>query len=791
MSNKILVLDIEGCDTALASSPRGVAQWASAVQSCLLGGEVPPGMALSVDPASGTSDAGGLSLRTTDISALMADIATVPLTALSADVGSADTSIDLDSVSGLPSSGKVWVGKECISYLTIIGSTLTSCTRGSLGTYAQPHYSSDLVYEANPAIMGRRVELSWQEGRLPATGTAWTRWVGFLDGISWDNGAYSLHIISTSKLATDQKALSADFSRGKVTFDFPGSGDLYLDHDGDTPWSVYSSTRGYAHIIVGEEVIRIEQVIRPATSKTINSFSSPHRAFVSFVDGFREGQAVDITDNGGALKVEAATIIQIFDGTSGTSYIDLAGTSGYSWASGDKIVTSYTSLIPQARLSRGEFDSFEGEHEQGADAREARVLEGELIEQVLLPLLCSVDGTGTHGPAGGAYDILPPGWGAGIDESFIDLPGLLAVAQAGRSGHRRYVWTEAVQLTDLLAWASQTCNAAFFWTEAGKLTAKIREDLYPGTSTDHAIDSSTHKSSTVPGATVRMEKLYNVAEVRADRDPVSGESMHTLFVELDESSQRYGKRTIKVEDPGVLSGPSETALAISLQGWLRWRALPYPEVSVPVRLEAGRDHRPGDLVGMIMPHLPNMEGGKGLLGVWEILDVQPADAQGQVELRLLYRGQTPRTAHVAPSGIVDSFEAERNIIILDPRADTNLAPASAYGGSIPAHDSDGTEDVHWFRAGDRVTIWDKSSFGSTVQKHNATVLGVDPVGLSLTLDSLPGWLSAGDIVRLRDATNFAGASTQSERFEILLVAADSTAVPPVWAALQNPMVWGS
>jgi hypothetical protein len=71
----------------------------------------------------------------------------------SASVGATDTTIPLDSVQGLPSTGFIKLDNETIGYGYISGNTLYNCFRGQNGTTAASHGSGTLVYQQNlPAV---------------------------------------------------------------------------------------------------------------------------------------------------------------------------------------------------------------------------------------------------------------------------------------------------------------------------------------------------------------------------------------------------------------------------------------------------------------------------------------------------------------------------------------------------------------------------------------------------------------------------------------------------------------
>lgn len=794
MSDRILMMDIAGCDVALSSSSSGVAQWASSVLPCLRRGSIPPGMSLSIDPATGTSDAGGLSVQTTDISAIMGDVGVSAATTLDGALSASATSVDLVSASGLPSNGKIWVGQECISYLSIVSNTLTSCTRGALGTYATKHSDGARVYTSNPAILKRRVELSWQDALAPSTSTAWSRWVGFIENIGWSEGYYTINIISAAALAMDAKGLATPFIKGSLAADFPGVlKDLYLNHTDDAyPWTEYDSTRGYIHIRLGDEILKVEQVLYPAATDPVASFTANNRFNCSFPSKFFVGQLVDITDSSGNIQAggQALTIVDIYDDSSGTSYIDVAGdTNGYSYSSGDEIRANYTAVIPHGRIERGAFDTPQQDHGAGAEATEVRVLEGDVISEVLLPLLCSVDGSGTHGPDSGAYDILPAGWGAGLPAAYIDLDALRELQMAGRATQRRYFWTESVQLTDLIAWIAQTTNSSLHWTEQGQISCILRDDLYPGTVLDHSIGTAVLKDKMTPSVEVRTDRLYNAAEVKMDRDPISGESRHTLYVGFDESIERYDRRQLEIRDPGLWRNDAEAQLQMSLLSWLRHRALPYPEVSVPVILQENVTYRPGQLTSITFAHLPNMEGSKGLVDTWEINEVSPSDGQGYIDLRAIYRGALARTGHIAVAGVVASKDSTTQLT-LAAASTTKLAQQSAYGGTLPINGDDGTEDVDWFLEGDKIRIWRASTLGGTATTADYTISSIDYATRAITITgTLPVWLVAGDIVRLQDYATFQGAATEADREDIMIALADSSASPPDIDG-DSAFVWG-
>jgi hypothetical protein len=75
----------------------------------------------------------------------------------------ASTTITVNSVTGLAAAGVVYIGGETVGYSSIVGTTLTGCTRGLHGSTAQTHYGDVTrgapVFLVPPRWIGRRVAL--------------------------------------------------------------------------------------------------------------------------------------------------------------------------------------------------------------------------------------------------------------------------------------------------------------------------------------------------------------------------------------------------------------------------------------------------------------------------------------------------------------------------------------------------------------------------------------------------------------------------------------------------------
>lgn len=73
-------------------------------------------------------------------------------TALDGNLSISATTITVDDTTGFASSGRIYIGRECIAYSGTTSTTFTGCTRGSLLTDAQAHRDNVAVYDFLPTI---------------------------------------------------------------------------------------------------------------------------------------------------------------------------------------------------------------------------------------------------------------------------------------------------------------------------------------------------------------------------------------------------------------------------------------------------------------------------------------------------------------------------------------------------------------------------------------------------------------------------------------------------------------
>lgn len=776
MSRKRLTIEIAGSLTGISNSQRAPKEWVTTWLSVLA--EVPSGPSMSVDIETGNSDNGGLSFRCADLSTLLNDLAVIATTTLDGDLSASATSVDVLDASALSASGRIWVGGECIVYSGKSTNTLTGCTRGALGTDAAPHDDASDVFASNPTIFGRRCVVRWYDDTDTSYTSGWTRFVGIIDGVSWADGFYVLNVLSPAQLVLDQKLFSgAAFVRGKLGAKLSTGSDMEIDADNLATLKAAIDTRGYAHLRVADEIVEIRHLLYPRRTAEIDSYTAPSTLTTDYPEAWRVGQRVDLTDSAGVVKAESATITAITSTTITASGIP----STYSHAAGDLIAANYTGGVRAGRVKRGVFDTLAVDIEAGEDFTELRVMEGDALTDILFPALCSRSGDGSFGLASGAYDILPSGWGLALPSRYFDLGGLLEIARSGRSGWRRYLFSEGVAVADLISWLALSSGSAIFFNEAGQLTAKLWGDLFPLDAGAQTISAGF--ATRPPQITAGTAQIRNRLEVRCDFDPIDDDSTHTIFADVAESIPRYGQRVWTIEDPGLRSDASLSVIQGVLSGILLARSLPYPMVSVPVRLVDGIDWRPGDVVQVSLEHAPNIAGGRGVAGFFRITSVQPNDAQGEIDLSLWYMGSAARLGYIAPSAIVTAVVGTK--VSVQTGATSRFAPQDLADSAV-LHDGAGTDDVDWFAVGDLVEFHDASALGTVA---TAEIVSINYGSNFFDVDVVPGWLAAGDFVRLAPYDDWTAAppSTDEQRRGVFLALAEGT--PPTIDG-EDPYFWG-
>jgi hypothetical protein len=205
-----------------------------------------------------------------------------------------------------------------------------------------------------------------------------------------------------------------------------------------------------------------------------------------------------------------------------------------------------------------------------------------------------------------------------------------------------------------------------------------------------------------------------------------------------------------------------------------------------VLFDESSEYVPGDLASVTIPHLPNMRGGRGLSGeIFEVVSYSPQESNGTAQLTLIKRRNPDGLGHIAPVLIVESVSS--------PVVTVRAASYSKYAHSSnlfvpPGNTSyDGTEDLHWFLESDNVSCWDASTFGSSVTTTQTTITDINYSTREIRLNSLPGWLGPGDLIRLDDwSTIQAGGRAEYREDIFVYLADDSTGLLDT----DDPYRWG-
>jgi len=791
LSSYGVILDIEGCNVALATDPRLEARHAAEVRSGLDPGTVPSGMTIASDPDTGQIDAGGMTLKIKgnipDLFEAQREAAGGVTTRLDGAISKTATSLSVLDASGLPSSGIVWIGREAIGYSGITLNTLTGLARSALSTRAEEHADTRRVFAFNPTMQGRQVWLTWQDTFNPLKSSALTRYVGFIDRMSESSDGLSIQVVSGQAKLRDQAVFAgAAWFKGRLARSLGASKasiKISLDTKDVLPPGENANIYGRGYIRIEDEVIEVGNWFTPLNSSIpilqaeIDGVAVAGRLeFVAAIPGDLEpGDQVDLMDSTKTTVKATVKVISI-DRANGYVFVPAAG---YSFAAGDLLVMNYTAIAPFQQVKRGILGGGEAApHEKGEEITEVRILEGDSIQDILLPCLLSVDGSGAAGPLSGAFDVLPEGWGLGLPEAFVDLDPFLAVVAAGRSQPRYYLCEEDLSLTDLLQWISITHNLAIFWSAAGLLTVNIIEDFYPDSDALYSLSESWRKRGESWTADSSLDRLRNKASIRMDIG-IDGNPRSRLIVEVPDAVDLYGSLELEIGDPGIRSAQTEVFLLQVMLGYLRQRTFESSYITYKARLDPNFAYEPGQLVSLVLPNLINHRGSRDIAAIYQIVRVAPADSSGFVELELLYRDTPANLGLVAPCALISGVAG--SVLTCYPSTTSLFANPAGRSTATPTYDGDGDEDTDYFLSSDLATIWDESSLGGSVQTANVEILSINYATRQITLTGAPpGWVADGDLIRLRPWTAFkAGAGTVDERVGVYLALADSTLSPPL------------
>lgn len=772
MSRRGIVLEIAGCDTAYASHSGAPTSWASTVRNSVI--TVPNGSLISVDFDTFHANTGGTNVAATDVSAELQHFSTGAVCTIDGAQSKTTTTITVDDTTGFSLTGTVWIGQEAITYTGLSGTTFTGCTRGALGTTARPIESNSTAYSYNPNLLGRKCILKWYD--LDDTTSTTTRYTGYIDAVDFGSSGYTLSIISSKQTFDDAVCLQPQQGKGRVGVDVASIGVLEIAFASEAQGGFLSDLDyGYwpnRYVRIEQELIKYTpaKVRYPAYETTVSSVASGYECDLVKGSGFNKGRTIEFL-SGGSVAATATILVR-------SSSTTIKHNGGYSPTPGDTVRVANVGQIVDAE--RGALFTRAAEQPDDAEVLEYRVLEGNQCD-ILLWLMLSRDGDKSNSN----YDILPSGWGAGIDQTLVDIDSFETLLKP-RCTRRQYVMQDEIKLVDFIANVAKATNTRIYWGSDGLLTCNPVHDIFPLDTEDFSLNSGLLVRGEIPSLRIDKTRIRNVWEWPSDHD-IDGDPRAVMRVSIEESRRLYGERPMpRLEDKGMRAGEHNGITYAIARAALAQRAIPVSVLTCSVLFDESSKYVPGDLASVTIPHLPNMRGGRGLSGeIFEVVSYSPQESNGTAQLTLIKRRNPDDLGHIAPVLIVESVSS--------PVVTVRAASYSKYAHSSnlfvpPGNTSyDGTEDLHWFLESDNVSCWDASTFGSSVTTTQTTITDINYSTREIRLNSLPGWLGPGDLIRLDDwSTMQAGGRAEYREGIFVYLADDSTGLLDT----DDPYRWG-
>ena len=769
-NNRGISLTIDGHPVVYATEPNAPVSANRSVKIALM--EITRGVVSSVDLDTMQADTGGTSVRLTDVSESLTHFITTPLARVAQTIprtGSAN--IVVDSTNGFPSAGFIWVGRECFEYTSTTATEFQGITRAALTTESQTHLVDDVVYGFPNSLLGRRAILTWYDptSSFPA-GTQQTQYVGTIDSCDFNDGAYTLSMTSNKKYFEDANALSPDQGRGKVhvitrpestsinfNFETTPEGNFLENYQNAPNWDSFYIRINNELIRFGKSAIDFSVTLTIAQSVVNNfefiaqdayvveQFLSPGNP-IEFLDGFDNVVASGVvTSLPGGLNVRHNANIGLVPAFPGGPVLT-PGLSRVRLTNGVRI------LGPE----RGALFTTPETHEAGSEVLEYRVLEGNQVD-ILLWAMLSRDGDKTNGP----YDILPPGWGAAIDQGLIDYESFENIARP-RAGWRRYALQQEINIIEMIGMVALSTNCRFYWDpNDGLLKARAVHDTFPlSTAGGNVLDDTNLVQGDIPELRIDISSVKNFWEWGTDYD-LDGEQRGALKVAIEESRRIYGDRPMpKMEDQGFRSALASPSAFGLIRAFLSQRSVPTSVLTANIEYDEDNKLLPGDLVSVTLPHIPNMRGSEGIVQeLFEVTSYTPEEDNMTAQIVLVKRDSPERLGHIGPAARVLSLpggnqvEVELGSVSL---LSNQFNPFTPPGGANSGDPDNGKDDIDWFLFGDTISLFDvtpATELDGVLTTSNQSVVGVDYANNILTLDSIPGWLAPGDLIKFSTYNN--------------------------------------
>ena len=766
-----ILLEIQGCLVGFSSSETTLAlagaTWATSVVEAIR--SIPNSQSMAVDPFSGDFQNGGTDLSLTKEAGILLVRSSSPSTELTANMSTTDLSVSVVDTSAFPATGTIWIDAEAVLYSGKTATTFAPLTRGALGTTTLAHTASvgtaaqpNKAYGFNPNILGRIATISWYD--LDDSSPPWLtlKFYGTIDDFEFGANAFTLRLISNAKQFIDAEAMTKRFASSSFQGAFFKGQTTELQ---DLPARATNKSGGLNAIAVdlddldlpmpsphGRNQVWTLQHYRMNDEVLAYGTETTPTGTVTSVGGYRGNSP----RNGNYFAITGFFFVgDTITWTSGTTYVaQITKVDPAPVLSLKKLYVYHTNQTNPplsatvtatgrqklAPLFRARAGTIEGDHKIGTAVKEVRSLHGNQVV-VLLRLMLSRNGDLVNS----IYDALTVGWGAGIDESFVDVAAFEALIP--ETPTRTFFFEEPVSIRVLLSNLARVTGARIYVNTAGILTARHERELWVDSFPNAVIDIDLIEKDSVPVWHPQMNNIFNAWSFRGNARK-GGDFRDEAHFEEPLSVARYGRRPLEdYEDRHMELIQDAVAFEILAFSVLQRWSTPNPIIDVVLLQTLGQEPlEPGMIVNLDIPHVPNMEGGAGLTGSAEVLEWTPRDSSMTADVRLALMPVSENVRLISPAAEVDSVDLPTKALTLLDASLTHLAPPLGRTGIENVMPRTGDQDIDYFEVGLTIQVVDRATPSN---RHSTTIAAINYAGLTITLASLPGWtIGAGDIVRL-------------------------------------------
>lgn len=820
-----ILFEIEGCPFAFTLNETAVTNHYGQTNLEAIVPPIPTRQTMGINPFDGTYETGGINITLNREAGILLSRKGTPQTTLTSDIDAVTGTIPVVDASAFPATGTIWIasgrnastlasgkGVEAIIYAAKTGISFTGSSRGQLGTTArQQAYQTGIVaprgtkvYGYNPGILGRKCWIFWYDhDNLLSTIRKFT---GYIDSFEFTDAGFSLSLLNGSKFLDDAVVMGAKYAGGELVGAYVNVGGyvrlveelgeksganairISLDDEATIfpvpipPWPGGPGVRG-RHLQIEEEIIEYHDEIHPATTGIADDRgSSGDRLFFISNTIFQRGDYIKFLDDSGAPQYGVITEVA----SSGVP----ASPYRYYHSAPDNPAVGATVTTPGKQellsIQRGEVYTKAAEHKLGSRVQEVRVLEGDHVDLVLQMLL-SVNGDLTNGN----YDILPSGWGAALSSALVDTDSFRAIQDY--SEHRKFVFTQPTKPRELLAQLARATHSRIFWDETGLLTCKAERELYPDSTTVQTISTDTLERSAIPRWGIRTERIYNLWLWKGNA-PRGSEFRDKAEFRVEESVAQYGERPLpEYEDAGLYFSRDTAMMELVATAVLRRWSDPCAQIEPVLVADENYILRPGELVNVVLPHLPDQAGGAGIDTIYEVLRFDPDSNSGTANVLLAEMPAEAQTGLIAPVMEVESVNLPNGEFTAKEGSVTHYAPPAGSIVAVSISGEDGTEDVDYFvidtHVYDKITFWDVSTFAATPPvTADAEIVSINYT-TRVVEAAIPAWLAAGDLAKISDWDTSGAVGANPGIYFICL--ADEADVPPaLGAGDDDAYLWG-